>query len=137
VKILKVNHLGIVPKDPQQAHRFLNEVLSLKSEGSEVVEDQQVFVDFFGVGGTRLEILTPTAETSPVAQYLEKRGSGIQHVALEVDSLSDWLAHLKSKGVELIDQEPRRGAHGTLIAFVHPRATGGVLIELVEEQNKK
>jgi methylmalonyl-CoA/ethylmalonyl-CoA epimerase len=133
VKILKVNHLGIVPKDPQQTHRFLNDVLSMKSEGSEVVEDQQVFVDFFGIGGTRLEILTPTSETSPVAQYLEKRGSGIQHVALEVDNLAAWLAHLKSKGVELIDQEPRRGAHGTLIAFVHPRATGGVLIELVEE----
>jgi methylmalonyl-CoA/ethylmalonyl-CoA epimerase len=77
--------------------------------------------------------LTPTSETSPVAQYLEKRGSGIQHVALEVDNLAAWLAHLNSKGVELIDQEPRRGAHGTLIAFVHPRATGGVLIELVEE----
>jgi methylmalonyl-CoA/ethylmalonyl-CoA epimerase len=133
VKILKVNHLGIVPKDPQQTHRFLNDVLSMKSEGSEEVQDQQVFVDFFGVGGTRLEILTPTSETSPVAQYLEKRGSGIQHVALEVDNLAAWLAHLKSKGVELIDQEPRRGAHGTLIAFVHPRATGGVLIELVEE----
>ena len=133
MKILKVNHLGIVPKDPQQTHRFLNDVLSMKSEGSEVVEDQQVFVDFFGIGGTRLEILTPTSETSPVAQYLEKRGSGIQHVALEVDNLAAWLAHLKSKGVELIDQEPRRGAHGTLIAFVHPRATGGVLIELVEE----
>ncbi len=133
MKILKVNHLGIVPKDPQQTHRFLNDVLSMKSEGSEEVQDQQVFVDFFGVGGTRLEILTPTSETSPVAQYLEKRGSGIQHVALEVDNLAAWLAHLKSKGVELIDQEPRRGAHGTLIAFVHPRATGGVLIELVEE----
>jgi methylmalonyl-CoA/ethylmalonyl-CoA epimerase len=133
VKILKVNHLGIVPKDPQQTHRFLNDVLSMKSEGSEEVQDQQVFVDFFGVGGTRLEILTPTSEASPVAQYLEKRGSGIQHVALEVDNLAVWLAHLKSKGVELIDQEPRRGAHGTLIAFVHPRATGGVLLELVEE----
>jgi methylmalonyl-CoA epimerase len=133
LKILKVNHLGIVPKDPQQTHKFLDEMLFLKSDGAESVEDQKVFVDFFAVGSTRLEILTPTSDDSPVAQYLAKRGSGIQHVALEVDDLGAWLIHLKNKGVELVDQEPRRGAHNTLIAFIHPRSTGGILIELVQE----
>jgi methylmalonyl-CoA/ethylmalonyl-CoA epimerase len=136
MKILKVNHLGIVPKDPQQTHRFLDEVLLLSAEGSEVVEDQQVFVDFFAAGNTRLEILTPTSDSSPVAQYLAKRGSGIQHVALQVDDLDAWLKHLKAKGVELIDEQPRTGAHHTKIAFIHPRATGGVLIELVQEDHK-
>jgi methylmalonyl-CoA/ethylmalonyl-CoA epimerase len=133
VKILKVNHLGIVPKDPQQTHRFFDEVLKLAPEGSEAVPDQKVFVDFFAAGGTRLEILTPTSDDSPVAQYLAKRGSGIQHVALEVDDLASWLGHLKAHGVEMIDAEPRRGAHNTQIAFIHPRATGGVLVELVQE----
>lgn len=136
MKILKVNHLGIVPKDPQQTHRFLDEVLLLSAQGSEVVEDQQVFVDFFSAGNTRLEILTPTSDSSPVAQYLAKRGSGIQHVALQVDDLDAWLKHLKAKGVELIDEQPRTGAHHTKIAFIHPRATGGVLIELVQEDHK-
>lgn len=136
MKILKVNHLGIVPKEPQQTHRFLDEILLLDPIGSEAVEDQQVFVDFFAAGGTRLEILTPTSEQSPVAQYLAKRGSGIQHVALEVDDIKAWLSHLKAKGIELIDSEPRRGAHNTSIAFIHPRATGGVLIELVQEGQK-
>jgi methylmalonyl-CoA/ethylmalonyl-CoA epimerase len=137
MKILKVNHLGIVPKFPQQTHSFFNEVLMLKPDGSENVTDQQVYVDFFSLGETRLEILTPTSDTSPVAKYLEKKGSGIQHVALEVDDLSAWLNYLKTKGTELIDSEPRKGAHNTLIAFIHPRSTGGILVELVQEGKKE
>ena len=133
MKILKVNHMGIVPKNPQQTHAFFNDILMLKPGGAENVEDQQVSVDFFSAGETRLEILTPTSDSSPVAKYLETRGSGIQHVALEVDDLEAWLAYLKDRNVELIDSVPRVGAHQTRIAFIHPRSAGGVLIELVEE----
>lgn len=136
MKILRVNHLGIVPKDVAQANSFFGDILNIVREGSETVADQQVNVSFLKVGETRLELLSATSETSPIAKFLETRGAGIQHVALEVDSIDDWLTHLKKHGVKLIDSEPRYGAHHTRIAFIHPHATGGILVELVEEQKK-
>lgn len=136
MKVLRINHLGIVPKDSTQASRFFGEVLGMKNEGAEVIEDQKVSVDFFGVGESRLELLTATSPESPIAKFLAAKGSGIQHVALEVDSIAEWLAYLKSNNVKLIDEEVRAGAHHTKIIFIHPHATGGVLVELVEETQK-
>jgi methylmalonyl-CoA/ethylmalonyl-CoA epimerase len=136
MKILRVNHLGIVPKDSIQAASFFGDLLGLVHEGKETVEEQKVSVEFFRAEATRLELLVPTSSDSPIAKFLEAKGSGIQHVALEVDSLAEWLVHLKAKGVKLIDEQPRKGAHNTLIAFVHPHATGGILVELVQENKQ-
>lgn len=134
MKVLRVNHLGIVPKDVTAAKDFFGNVLGLAQEGRETVPEQKVAVEFLRCDDTRLELLEPTDSTSPIAKYLETRGAGIQHIALQVDNLGEWLTHLKAKGIKLIDSEPRVGAHHTKIAFIHPHATGGVLVELVEEQ---
>lgn len=133
MKILRVNHLGIVPKDVAAARMFFCDTLGLTNEGQERVEEQKVAVDFIRVDDTRLELLAPTSSDSPIAKFLETRGSGIQHMALEVDNIDEWVSHLKQKGVQLIDETPKTGAHHTRIVFVHPRSTGGVLVELVEE----
>jgi len=133
MKILRINHLGIAPKAPEQAKKFLGTLLGLQNAGSEVVAEQKVNVTFFQAEKSRLEILEATEPSSPITKFLEDRGGGIQHVALEVDDLRAWLDHLQKEGVQMIDTEPRRGAHNTLIAFVHPRSTGGILVELVQE----
>lgn len=133
MKILRINHLGIAPKAPEQAKVFLGTLLKLKNDGCETVKDQKVNVTFFQTESSRLEILEATDPTSPVAKFIEDRGGGIQHLALEVDDLQAWIDELTQAGVQMIDSEPRRGAHNTQIAFVHPRSTGGILIELVQE----
>jgi methylmalonyl-CoA/ethylmalonyl-CoA epimerase len=133
MKVIRVNHLGIAPKDNAKAAAFFGDVLGLARQGEETVADQKVHVRFFQAENSRLELLEATAPDSPIAKFLEAKGSGIQHVALEVDDIDAWVAHLKSVGVRLIDDEPRRGAHHTRIVFVHPAATGGVLVELVQE----
>ena len=133
MKILRINHLGIAPKAPELAKSFFSTILGLQSVGKETVPEQKVEVTFFQTEKSRLEILEATESSSPVAKFIEDRGGGIQHVALEVDDLQEWLVYLKDKGIQMIDSEPRFGAHNTLIAFVHPKATGGILIELVQE----
>lgn len=134
MKILKINHVGLVPKDLSQCQDFFKNILQIPYEGSEVVTEQKVAVDFFSIPHARLEVLAPTDSTSPIAKFLTERGSGIQHIALEVDNIHEWLLYLKKNNVQMIDENPRAGAHNTLIAFVHPRATGGLLIELVQEK---
>lgn len=137
MKILRINHLGIAPKAPEQAKSFFSAILGLQTAGAETVLDQKVHVTFFEAEKSRIEILEATESSSPVAKFIEERGGGIQHVALEVDNLEEWLNALNQKGVQMIDSQPRRGAHNTLIAFVHPRATGGILVELVQELKEK
>ena len=133
MKILRINHLGLAPKNPDATADFFTKCLSLKSEGKETVADQKVEVEFYAVDDTRLELLRATSVDSPVAKYIEAKGGGVQHVALEVDDVAAWIVHLKAQGVRMIDESPRLGAHHTLIAFVHPASTGGLLIELVQE----
>ena len=133
MKIIRINHLGIVPKDPNLALSFFHDILGLKHIGEETVKDQLVHVDFLQCENSRLEFLVPTQSDSPIAKFLETRGSGIHHIALEVDSVDEWLIHLKKNNIQLIDEQPRLGAHNTKIIFIHPRATGGILVELVEE----
>jgi methylmalonyl-CoA/ethylmalonyl-CoA epimerase len=137
-KILGINHLGIVPKDFALAGKFLSETLGLRDLGQENVTDQKVLTHIFASGnseGERLELLAPTDSTSPIAAFLEKKGSGIHHVALNVDNLEVALDYLKETGVKLIDEKPRPGAHRTQIAFIHPHSTGGILVELVQASN--
>ena len=135
--IKKISHLGIVAKDASQARHFFSDILGLEAQGKEVVDEQKVAVEFFDVGASRLELLLPTTVDSPVAKFLETKGSGVQHIALEVEDIDEWLAYLNHCQVPLIDTVPRRGAHNTRIAFVHPRGTGGLLIELVQEGTAK
>ncbi len=128
----KVNHIGIAVRSIDEAKRFY-ELLGLEVEGEEVVEEQKVKVAFIQVGETRVELLEPTSEDSPVAKFLDKRGEGIHHIAFQVDDIEAALEELKKSGVRLIDERPRRGAHNTRIAFVHPKSTNGVLVELCQE----
>jgi methylmalonyl-CoA/ethylmalonyl-CoA epimerase len=132
MKILKIDHLGIAVNSIEQAQWFWTEVLGLPFEGSETVEAQKVTTAFYPVGESEVELLESTAPDGPVAKYIEKRGQGIQHVAFRVENIEEALAELKSKDVQLIDQTPRMGAGGAKIAFLHPKATNGVLVELCE-----
>ena len=130
----KVNHIGIAVKSLEQAKQVFG-VLGLEVEGEEVIEGQKVKVAFIPVGETRLELLEATSPDSPVAKFIHKRGEGVHHIALGVENVSGMLEKLKSEGVKLVDEQPRPGAHDTLIAFIHPKSTGGILLELCQEKD--
>jgi len=130
--IKKVDHIGIAVKDLAEALKLYEGMLGLKAVETEVVAEQKVKVAFLPVGDSEVELLESTAPDGPIAKYIEKNGEGIQHIAFRVDNLEQRLAELKQKGVRLIDEKPRRGAGGAKIAFLHPKATNGVLIELCE-----
>lgn len=132
MEILKIDHLGIAVNSIDDGKNFWSEVLGLKFESTETVETQKVTTAFFPVGESEVELLESTSKDGPIAKYIEKRGQGFQHVAFRVANLEESLKELKEKGIQLIDQEPRVGAGGAKIAFLHPKATGGVLVELCE-----
>jgi len=134
MKVLKIDHLGIAVNSIEDGKKFWSDVLGLECEGAETVEEQKVTTAFFPVSESEVELLESTSPDGPVAKYIEKRGAGIQHVAFRVADIDAALAELKEKGVKLIDQEPRIGAGGARIAFLHPKATGGVLVELCERE---
>jgi len=128
----KISHIGIAVKSLDMSIPFYRDVLGMEFEGTEVVAEQKVKVAFLVVGESRIELLEATTDDSPVAKFLEKNGEGVHHIAYEVADLSAELARLKADGVRLIDEAPRGGAHGAQIAFLHPKATGGVLTELCQ-----
>lgn len=130
--IRKISHIGIAVKDLDEAIRFYREALHLKVEGIEEVRDQKVRIAFIPVGESRIELLESTDPEGPVARFITKRGEGIHHLAFEVDGIEEALQELKGSGVRLIDEKPRIGAHKTKIAFLHPKSTMGVLLELCE-----
>ena len=132
MKILKIDHLGIAVNSIEDGKRFWTDTLGLPFEGDETVAEQKVTTAFFPVGESEVELLESTAPDGPVAKYIEKRGQGIQHVAFRVENVEEALEELKAKGIQLIDQVPRIGAGGAKIAFLHPKATNGVLVELCE-----
>lgn len=132
MKILKIDHLGIAVNRIDEAKKLFQDILGLEYAGSETVSEQKVTTAFFPVGDSEVELLESTAPDGPIARYLEKRGEGIQHLAFRVENLEEALAELKEKGVRLIDEKPRQGAGGARIAFLHPKDTHGVLIELSE-----
>ncbi len=129
---MKINHLGIATKGIDDALKFWSDALGLENVHTEVVEDQKVRIAMLPIGESRIELLEPTSEDSPISKFLEKRGGGIHHIAVEVDDIEAALAKLKAKGMRLIDAEPRIGAEGCLVAFVHPSSANGVLLELVQ-----
>ncbi len=130
---MKINHLGIATKNIDEALKFWEDALGLKNVHTEIVEDQKVRVAMLPVGETNIELLEPTSEDSPISKFLEKRGGGIHHIAVEVEDIEKSLAKLKAGGARLIDETPRTGAEGCLIAFVHPASAGGVLLELIQK----
>ena len=132
MKVLKIDHLGIAVNSIDEGKEFWRDILGLEFEGSETVESQKVTTAFFPVGESEVELLESTAPDGPIAKYLEKKGEGIQHIAFRVENIEDALNELKQKGVKLIDEKPRLGAGGAKIAFLHPKATRGVLVELCQ-----
>jgi len=129
---MKINHLGIATKGIDEALKFWGDALGLENVHTETIADQKVRVAMLPLGESRIELLEPTSDDSPISKFLEKRGAGIHHIAVEVDDIEASLARLRSRGIRLIDENPRVGAENCLVAFVHPAAANGVLLELVQ-----
>jgi methylmalonyl-CoA/ethylmalonyl-CoA epimerase len=125
-----LDHIGIAVQDLREALAFYRDALGLEIEQPEEVPSQRVRAHFIPVGETAIELLEATSDDSPIAKYLRKRGPGIHHITLRVDDLWSTLTRLKERGVRLIDETPRPGAHGSIVAFVHPASAHGVLVEL-------
>jgi methylmalonyl-CoA/ethylmalonyl-CoA epimerase len=125
-----LDHIGIAVKDLSAALAFYRDALGLEVEPAEEVASQAVRAHFVPVGESKLELLEATAPDSPIAKYIEKRGPGIHHITLRVDDIHAALAELRARGARLVDNEPRRGAEGALVAFIHPSSAHGVLVEL-------
>ncbi|OQY12336.1 MAG: methylmalonyl-CoA epimerase [Desulfobacteraceae bacterium 4572_19] len=132
MKILKIDHLGIAVKSINDGKNFWTDILGLEFAGSETVEAQKVTTAFFPAGESEIELLESTTDDGPVAKYIEKKGEGMQHIAFRVENIEEALAELKEKKIRLIDEKPRIGAGGAKIAFLHPKSTNGVLVELCE-----
>lgn len=130
--LTKINHIGIAVTSLDASIPFYRDQLGMTFEGTEVVAEQKVRVAFLQIGDSRIELLEATSEESPVAKFLTKNGEGVHHMAYEVEDINTALATLKQQGVRLIDETPRKGAHGSLIAFLHPKVTGGVLTEICQ-----
>ncbi|MBR1421328.1 MAG: methylmalonyl-CoA epimerase [Selenomonadaceae bacterium] len=134
-KILGVDHIGIAVTDLAEVGKFWNDQLGLPNNGEETVADQKVTTSFNPTpNGAEIELLAATEPDSPIAKFIEKNGGrgGIQHIALRVDNLEQAIADLQEKGVKMIDTKPRKGAGGAMIAFLHPKSTHGVLLELCQ-----
>lgn len=130
MKTLKVDHIGIAVSNLDETLKFYTEILGLECQGTEVVEEQKVRVAFLPVGDTEVELLESTDPEGPIARFIEKNGEGVQHIAFRVDNIEEAIAHMQEKGLKMIDEKPRYGAGGAKIAFVHPKGTGRVLVEL-------
>lgn len=128
----KVDHIGIAVKNLDETLKFYEDILGIKCVSTEVVDEQKVRVAFLPIGDTEVELLESTEEDGPVAKFIEKKGEGVQHIAYKVDDIEKTIEELKEKGIRLIDEKPRYGAGGAKIAFLHPKSTFGVLIELCQ-----
>ncbi len=133
MKIKKISHIAIAGRDPEQTRVLYEDILGLKFTGSEPVKREGVTTHFFGVGESNIELLEPLSKDSHVGKFLEKRGPGLHHIALEVDDLDGYVEKLKAAGISLLSETPNLGAHGMRIIFIHPKSADGVLIELCEK----
>ena len=132
MELTHIEHIGIAVKSIEEQLPYYEGVLGLKCYNIETVEDQKVKTAFFQIGQTKIELLEPTSEESTVAKFIEKRGEGVHHIAFATNNLTEALQKAEEKGVRLIDSQPRAGAEGLNIAFLHPKSTGSVLTELCE-----
>lgn len=133
--LTKINHMGVAVNSLAETIPFYRDQLGMAFKGTEVVAEQQVRVAFLEIGESKIELLEPTSADSPIAKFLEKNGPGIHHVAYEVTDIVAAIAKLESDGARMIDKTPRKGAHGALIAFVHPKSSNGVLTELCQSSH--
>ena len=132
-KILAIEHVGVAVESMEGLSSIFSDVLGLECVGSEEVKDQKVITDIYETGSGKLEFLKATSKDSPISRFIDKKGSGMHHIALLVDHLQPALDYLKAQGVHLIDKKPRIGTEGLSIAFLHPKSTGGILVELCEK----
>ncbi|WP_298270238.1 methylmalonyl-CoA epimerase [Geobacter sp.] len=130
--LTKINHIGIAVASLEETIPFYRDRLGMTFKGTEEVPEQKVRVAFLQIGASKIELLEPTSAESPIAKFLEKSGPGIHHIAYEVEDIEAAIARLMADGARMIDSVPRHGAHGTRIAFVHPKSSGGVLTELCQ-----
>ena len=128
--IKKLDHIAIAVHNIEHAAKFYQDMLGLELKNVEVVKEQKTRVGFLPIGETSIELVEPSCEDSPIAKFLSSKGSGIHHLCFEVDDIEEEVKALTNKGAQLIDRTPRTGAHQTLVAFLHPKGTGGVLMEL-------
>jgi methylmalonyl-CoA epimerase len=129
---VRIDHIGIAVKSLAEAIKVYEDALGLKVSGYDQVDDQGVRVAMLNIGESRIELLEPTGPDSPIEKFMTRRGEGIHHIAVRVDNIEQALERLKAQGARLVDSVPRRGAHNTRTAFIHPSSTHGVLLELVE-----
>jgi methylmalonyl-CoA/ethylmalonyl-CoA epimerase len=134
MKVKKIDHIGIAVKNLDETMKFYVDALGLKTASTEIVEDQKVRIAFIPVGDSEVELIESTSPDGPVAKFIESRGEGLQHIAFRVDNIEEALQELKNKGIRLIDEKPRKGGGGATIAFVHPKATSGVLVEITQRE---
>jgi len=132
----KINHIAIAVNNIEEAAKFYQNILGLKLSGVELVEAQKTRVGFFKIGESTIELVQPPAPDSPIAKFLETKGQGIHHICFEVDDVEAEVKAFLEKGAVMVDQKPRPGAHDTKVAFVHPKSSNGVLIELCELPKK-
>ena len=132
-KVLGIEHIGIAVDDLNGISDVFGDLFGIELRSREIVDDQQVITDIYETGIGKLEFLKATDKNSPITRFIEKNGSGMHHIALKVDNLVAALDYLEGQGIQLIDKSPRIGAEGFKIAFLHPKSTGGVLIELCEK----
>jgi len=132
MKALKLDHVGIAVKNLDETLKFYTDVLGLDLAETEIVEEQKVKVAFLPIGDTEVELLESTSEDGPIAKYIERSGEGVQHLAFRVENIEEAIADMQSKGMRMIDEMPRYGAGGAKIAFMHPKDSYRVLIELCE-----
>ncbi len=134
MKVLKLDHVGIAVEDLESSLAVYEGILGLKLHGTEEVAEQKVKTAFLPVGDTEVELLSTTDPEGPIGKFIAAKGQGVQHLAFRVEDIDAALAELKERGVRLIDEKPRYGAGGARIAFIHPKATNGVLVELCERK---
>lgn len=136
MQVNHIEHIGIAVKDLQESIKFYESILGLKCYSVEEVKEQRVKTAFFMVGQTKIELLESTDPEGPIGKFIEKKGEGIHHLAFAVENIQNCLSEIESKDIQLIDKTPRKGAEGLDIAFLHPKSTHGILMELCENNNK-
>lgn len=137
MKPTHIEHIGIAVKDLQESIAYYENVLGLKCYAIEEVADQKVKTAFFMIGQTKIELLESTNPEGPIGKFIEKKGEGIHHIAFAVENIEQALEETETKGIQLIDKQPRKGAEGMHIGFLHPKSTFGVLTEFCEDKSKK
>ncbi|MFC1543003.1 methylmalonyl-CoA epimerase [Candidatus Neomarinimicrobiota bacterium] len=136
MKILGIEHVGVAVEGLEDPARVFHELLGISRGTTEEVPDRQVITESFDTGAGKVELLKAVSGSSPITRFLQKKGPGIHHIAFVVDDIRAWLEYLEEQGVELVDQEPREGAGGCLTAFLHPRSTAGILLELYQRPQR-